>query len=233
MSARQYGKLPIARWRDTENWTNLTADAQWLYDYLASQPTTDGAGIFPIQISKWAKGAADMDVERVKAAANLLVEHRRIIVDHDTEEGLLRTYIRDDQAGDNIFKGQLNCALQAQSQMLRAVLLSEIRQLDRKFKDGELERIDALESSIPSDLVRRSATSPSPSTATTTQPFEPPSNTVATPSERRSNAVAVQPNHNGAGDHQRACACGRGYFVVDGRQCAVCLGEQEITRRQA
>lgn len=191
MSARQYGKLPIARWRKDDPWTQLDADAQWLYAYLLSQATTDGAGVFPIQISKWAKGAADMTVERVKTAAKQLVERGWIIVDHDTEEGLLRSYIRDDQAGDNIFKGQLNCALQAQSPMIRAALLREIRQLDRQFKDRELELIDTLEASIPSAInpVAGTATTPSPSTATTTQPFDRLLDAVATPPERRSNAV--------------------------------------------
>jgi hypothetical protein len=113
-SARQYGKLLKTNWRE-DAWTGLTADAQWLYAFLVSQPTTDSAGVFPIRISKWAKAATDMTAARVKAAATLLVDRGWIVVDHDTEEGLIRSYIRDDWAGDNIFKGALGRAVQAQS----------------------------------------------------------------------------------------------------------------------
>jgi hypothetical protein len=185
MSSRIYGKLPIANWRDTE-WVSLTVDGQWLYHYLVSQPTTDGAGVFPIQTRKWSKGAVGMTVERVNVAAKLLVERHRIVVDHDTEEGLLRTFIRDDNAGANIFKGQLGCAVQVQSPMLRAVLLSEIVLLERTFTTKEQELIDQLEASIPVGLL----TPTLPSTTTATGAFEPPPDSVPTPSERRLNAVA-------------------------------------------
>jgi hypothetical protein len=168
-SARLYGKLLVNNWRD-QDWLNLSTDAQWLYGYLLSQPTTDTAGVFPIQISKWAKSSPDMTVDRVKAAARQLANHDFIVVDFGTEEGLLRTYIRDDNACPNVFICALRCARQAQSPKLRAALLKEIRQLGRKFTDSELTLIDELESSIP-HLVSgsgfgKTTTSPSPSTAT-------------------------------------------------------------------
>jgi len=108
----QYGKLRIGCWRESD-WVKLSADAQWLYEYLVSQPSTDSAGVFPIQISKWAKGAADMTVDRVKAAARMLDDRNFIVVDHDTAEGIIRTYIRDDHAGANVLKGALARAAQA------------------------------------------------------------------------------------------------------------------------
>lgn len=143
----KYGKLRIDRWREAE-WLKLTADAQWLYDYLVSQPTTDIAGVFPIQISKWAKGATDMTVDRVTAAAKLLEDRDYIVVDHDTEEGLLCNHIRDDWQGDKVFKGSLGRAAHAQSPVLRAVLLREIQDLPRKFDDRERELISELEDTL-------------------------------------------------------------------------------------
>jgi hypothetical protein len=184
MTARDYGKLRVGRWRETE-WLKLSADAQWLYVFLVSQSTTDSAGVFPIQLSKWAKGASDMTVERVTAAARLLDAANFIVVDHDTEEGLIRTYIRDDRAGDNVFKGALSRAAQAQSPLLREVLLREIKEnLHREFTDREAELITQLEATL-SDHVS-SATTPTPSTATTTPPFEDSQETVATEFEQRS-----------------------------------------------
>ena len=183
-SARQYGKLLKTSWRE-DSWTSLTADAQWLYAFLLSQPTTDSAGVFPIQITKWAKGAGDMTVERVTAAAKLLSERDWIVVDHDTEEGLIRNYIRDDWAGDNIFKGALGRAVQAQSPRLRAVLQYEIRNLGRELKPEWLDLLGALESSIPPNFDYSSVppTTPSPSSTATTQPFKRRQNAVQTPLE--------------------------------------------------
>jgi hypothetical protein len=181
-SARQYGKLLKTNWRE-DAWTALIADAQWLYAFLVSQPTTDAAGVFPIRISKWAKGAADMTVERVKAAAKVLAGHGWIVVDHHTEEGLIRTYIRDDWAGDNIFKGALGRATQAQSPRLRATLLYEIRNLGRQLKPEWLPLLDALEKSIPAgfDFGSVVPATPPPSSTATTQAFKRRQNAVGTP----------------------------------------------------
>lgn len=191
--ARTFGKLLKANWTK-EVWTNLTPESQWLYGLLVSHPTTDTAGVFPIRISKWAKSSRGMTVERVKAAATELRETSWIAVDHDTEEGLIRNYIRDDWAGDLIFKGALARALLVQSMRLRATLLSEVRILKCErpiVKDDQLTLIDALEQSIPPEvdlesLVASSPPSPAPSPKPSPQPFERPSNAVGTPFERRS-----------------------------------------------
>jgi hypothetical protein len=194
-SARQYGKLLKTNWRE-DAWTSLTADAQWLYAFLVSQPTTDAAGVFPIRISKWAKGAADMTVERVSAAAKLLTDRGVIVVDHDTEEGLLRSYIRDDWAGDNIFKGALGRATQAQSPRLRATLLYEIRNLGRQLKDEWLPLLDALEKSIPAGFDFGSVVppTPAPSSAATTQAFKRRPNAVRTPLDGEHESFAQERN---------------------------------------
>jgi hypothetical protein len=191
--ARQFGKLLKANWgRDA--WTQLSTQSQWLYAYLVSQPTTDTAGVFPIRISKWAKGSPDMTQERVAAAARLLVERGWIAVDHDTEEGLIRNYIRDDWAGDLIFKGALARALLVQSVRLRATLLSEIRELKCErpiVKDDQLTLIADLEESIPpgfdvESVVAFGPPSPAPPPKPSPQPFDRPSNADRTPYERRS-----------------------------------------------
>jgi hypothetical protein len=178
--AREYGKLKKSRWRD-DNWLKLSTDAQWLYTYLLAQPNTDTAGVFPIQLTKWAKATPDMTGERIKAAAKQLADADWIVPDHDTEEGLIRTYVADDEAGGLIFIGALNRALQAQSPLLRRRLLEEILKLDRTFTEREQQLIDELADSLD--------TSPSPTTSTATQAFERPSETVKRPSEDRSKTV--------------------------------------------
>lgn len=156
--ARKYAKLLIAVWRE-EDWMKLPADAQWLYALLLSQPTLNTAGVLPIQLSKWSKGASDMTVERVTAAAKTLADCRFIVADHDTEELLIRTFVRHDIASagtPNMLIGALNAALQVQSQHLRAALLGEFQRLDlehREFKEkmtrqGVMEKLTELEASV-------------------------------------------------------------------------------------
>jgi hypothetical protein len=190
--ARQFGKLLKANW-GKDAWTHLSTDAQWLYAYLVSQPTTDTAGVFTIHTKKWAKGSPDMSESRVKAAARELTDTGWIAVDFDTDEGLIRNYIRDDWAGDLIFKGALRRCLLVQSLPLRGIVLSEIRELkcDRPtVKDDQLSLIADLEQSIPPNfdlesVVNSLPPSPSPSRKPSPQPFEGRTNGDRTPSERR------------------------------------------------
>jgi hypothetical protein len=201
--ARQFGKLLKANW-GKDAWTHLSTDAQWLYAYLVSQPTTDTAGVFQIRISKWSKGSPDMTKERVAAAAKMLVDRGWIAVDHDTEEGLLRNYMRDDWAGKLIFKGALARALLVQSMPLRAVLLSEIRELKCErpiVEDDQLSLIADLEQSVPPDFDVASVVgflrpSPPPSPKPSPQAFEGRTNGVQTPSVRRSQTSAQQRGGN-------------------------------------
>jgi hypothetical protein len=172
--ARLYGKLKISRWRD-DNWLKLPTDCQWLYMFLLAQPTTDTAGVFPIQLTKWAKASPDMTVERVKTAAKRLDDAGWIVADHDTEEGLISSLVADDDAGGLVFIGALNRALQAQSPLLRRRLLHEVLELDREFNDREQKLVDELADSLD--------TSPSPVPITATQAFDRSSKTDQRPFE--------------------------------------------------
>jgi hypothetical protein len=202
--ARQFGKLLKANWGKPE-WTQLSADAQWLYAYLVSQPTTDTAGVFTIHTKKWAKGSPDMTEARVKAAARELTNAGWIAVDFATDEGLIRNYIRDDWAGDLIFKGALRRCLLVQSTPLRAVLLSEMQELkvDRPIvKDDQLSLIADLEQSIPTGfavgwVVGFVPPAPPPSPKPSPKSFEGRTNGVETASERRSHMSGQQRGASG------------------------------------
>jgi hypothetical protein len=131
-----------------------------------------------------------MTIERITAAADALANAGWITVDHDTEEGFIRRYIADDEAGDNIFKGALSRALLAQSPVLRAALLEEILKLPRVFSEREQQLVDELANSLPDEQLV--APAPVPSSTASTQAFERRHDTVPTPSEHRSNPVASE-----------------------------------------
>jgi hypothetical protein len=192
-STRQFGKLIKATWgRDA--WRSLSTDAQWLYAYLTASADTDTAGHFTVHVTKWAKGSPDMTVARVEAAATELATGGWVALDLNTLEGLLRNSIRDDSAGDLVFKGALKRCLLVQSVRLRAVLLAELRELKCErpiVRDDQLSLITDLESSIPPGVDVESVVgfvpaSAPPSSSASPQPFARRPNAVGTPLERRS-----------------------------------------------
>ena len=82
-----------------------------------------------------------------------------MVVDLDTVELLIRTFIRHDVAAQGlpkIMQGALNCALQTESPKLRGVLLSEIRKLERGLPEHLLPLADQLEASLGCILRRLS-----------------------------------------------------------------------------
>jgi len=149
-SGRQYALLRIDIWRD-EDWRDLSVDAQWLYELLISQPVTSTAGVLPLQITKWARCARGMTIERVAAAVGMLSERRYIVIDDDTEEVLVRSYIRHGAAATgtpNVMLSALRCAVSVQSTELRQALLDEIERLERQWSEKALEVILSLRESL-------------------------------------------------------------------------------------
>jgi hypothetical protein len=184
-----YGKIDKLLWAD-DQWRKLPLDAHALYAYLVSSPTTDTAGVFPVQLGRWAKAHSDCSVERITAAAKALFEGGWIAVDHDTEEGAIRRYIGDQiSAGSNVFYSALGRTLLVQSSVLRRTLLDEIRKLDRVFTEREQTLIDKLARSCGA------ATATSSSIATE-QPSDPRLNAVRTPLERRPTEEEIQREMN-------------------------------------
>lgn len=95
MAGRSYSRFTLATWSKPE-WRLLTFGAQRLYMLLLSQPTLSAAGCLPRQTRKWAALASDTTVDEIEAALAELAEHRYVLVDDDTEEVLIRTFIKHD-----------------------------------------------------------------------------------------------------------------------------------------
>lgn len=150
-TGRQYARLRMDIWRDDE-WRALSADAQWLYELLISQPTINSAGVLALQITKWTRYAAGMTGERIVAALGLLIERNYIVVDDDTEEVLVRSFIRHDVVAcggsPKIMLSALRTAGLVQSEDLRTVLLEEIQRLGRDWSENHKVLIKALQDSL-------------------------------------------------------------------------------------
>ncbi|WIY05447.1 hypothetical protein QRX60_16950 [Amycolatopsis mongoliensis] len=109
----------------------MTVDQQWLFEALLSQPTISNAGVLALTPRPWARLAEDMTAERVEAALAGLAAKRYVVLDEDTGELLVRTFMRNDGVSSNgkVFKNALKVALQVQSEALRRVLAAELRKV--------------------------------------------------------------------------------------------------------
>lgn len=158
--ARKFGQINSQTWTDTDFKQDLGVDAQWLYFVLISQSNLNGAGVVPLQDRKWRKYARDMNGGRIEAALEELRSYWYVLVDEETEEVLIRTFIRNDGLWKqpNVLLGALRSAEGVMSDTLRAVIWDELQRIpfDKlskeragKARDMVAEHREALHGTLP------------------------------------------------------------------------------------
>ncbi len=119
-------------WTDDADWLALTADAQRLYWLLLSQPKLTLIGVIDYVPKRWARMASDTTLDSIKAAIDELEASpsRFVLVDHDTDELLIRTFVKHDiekiQRNQNLLRGLWNAWAKIQSRQLRLDALQTI-----------------------------------------------------------------------------------------------------------
>jgi hypothetical protein len=129
--ARSYAAIYSRIWAD-QDWRALDVNAQHLYLLLISQPSMNLAGVLPLQLRKWAACVDGWDMADVADALDRLCDSRFVVVDEDTEEVLIRTFIRNDgnYKIPNVLKSLLQVAEGTQAPALRSELAVELGRLD-------------------------------------------------------------------------------------------------------
>lgn len=156
-----YGKLLSRIWSDTE-FRALTAREQQLYFLLLSFPTRNLAGVLPLTLKRWTNCTSDATEKKIIDALQRLHAVRFIIVDWDTEEVLIRTYIRNDEVyrQPNLMKAALKDAQKTESTALRQVLRDELLALpEHRDQQSTATVADALVKT-PSEGFAMGSTSP-------------------------------------------------------------------------
>lgn len=93
--SRDYASVYLTIWNDPD-FRGLPADAQWLYFAMLTHPSLSSCGVMEWREARLIKLTADMTVERLRHAAWELGERRLVAVDPDTEEALVRSFVRHD-----------------------------------------------------------------------------------------------------------------------------------------
>ena len=133
---RNYAQLNIAIWND-DDFRALTPQAQHLYFLLLSHPTLSYCGVGdwrPARIARMATGWAAQDVERAGAE---LTDRLFIVVDDDTEEFLVRTFVRNDplMRQRNLGVSMARAFSLVASEGIRGVIVGELTRLAQARPD--------------------------------------------------------------------------------------------------
>lgn len=147
--AREHARILTRIWNDADFCALPVAD-QRLYFQLLSQKNLSQAGVLPLQVRKLAKGSAETTEDDVMATLKRLEAARFVFVDVDTEEVLIRSFIRNDGVMKipNVFKAALRAAVTVESPLLREVLAGELRRTRRK------DAIEVAEELSPTEFER-------------------------------------------------------------------------------
>lgn len=134
--ARTYAKVRIAIWAD-DDFRQLTDPAQALYFRLLTSPTLSLAGVAdwrPVRLAHLTRG---MTAQQLNNAASELAEALYVVVDEDTEEILLRSFIRHDgiMKYPNIATSMLKDYAAIFSPTLKGVVVHELRRLHDEEPD--------------------------------------------------------------------------------------------------
>lgn len=95
--ARKYGAVKTSVWEPRSDFRTLSTLAQWAYMMLLSQPQITNLGLLAYVPTKWARLAHGLTDEQLEEAIGELAAAYYILVDHDTGELLVRTFIKHDE----------------------------------------------------------------------------------------------------------------------------------------
>lgn len=129
-------------WRQDRQFRSLPRLAQCTYLQLLSQKDLDCAGVLTLHVELLAKGCGELTVDDLMSDLKVLEENRFIFVDIDTDELLIRSYLRLASAkSPNAYKSALRVARMVHSPKIRAELAKELRRLGRKDATETAEEI--------------------------------------------------------------------------------------------
>ena len=128
---RNYAQLNIAIWND-DDFRALTPQAQHLYFLLLSHPTLSYCGVGdwrPKRLASMATGWTPADVQRAGAE---LIDRLFIVVDEETEEFLVRTFVRNDplMRQRNLGVSMARAYSTVASDGIRGVIVHELQRLE-------------------------------------------------------------------------------------------------------
>lgn len=183
--ARDHARIRLDIW-DDEDFCNLTTTAQWLYFRVLSHASLSYCGVADWRPGRLAASANDATASDIEAFAIELERGNYFVVDRDTEEVLVRSFVKHDELMGkwNMASAVARTWSEVASKPLKGVVVHELHRLMGAGADGKWDRDDVQKvlkrrRLTPSEA--REMTLPNPTGCTTHWPSECPNDC---PSER-------------------------------------------------
>lgn len=140
--ARAHGRVLSSIWED-DDFTALTQEQQRLYLFLISQPNLNHAGLLPLTLRRWARKAMGLTSAALDEHLDALAKAHFIVIDDDTEELLIRSFVRNDGVWrmPKVMGAMVSGALEIESKVLRSALLAEMDRIPLKDLSDEPTKI--------------------------------------------------------------------------------------------
>lgn len=131
--ARKFAQIQVGIWTD-EDFKSLPAIEQHMYFVLLSQPRLNLCGVMDYIPSRLAMCVYEWTVDDVERLVKGLEDKRYVLVDHDSHELLLRSFIRRDGLlkAKTITIGAASDYSEVMSQKLRDAIDKELRRAFRE-----------------------------------------------------------------------------------------------------
>lgn len=134
--ARDRANINTNIWTDT-HWRQLTRDQQWLYKLILTHPELSYAGVAdwrPGRLMQFSAGTSRQEIERIGAE---LQAERFIFIDEDTEEVLIRSFLRHDGIlkQPKLTVSMVNAYGAVASNNIREVIIHELKRLHEESPD--------------------------------------------------------------------------------------------------
>ena len=126
--ARQYAQIQVAIWSD-EDFKALDPDLQHAFFVLISQPRMNLCGVIDYIQSRIAGCVKKWTVDDVESLVKGLESEKYVVVDRDTQELLVRTFIRNDGLlkMPNVAQGMASDYGEVMSDRLRKSIDAELK----------------------------------------------------------------------------------------------------------
>jgi len=128
--ATAFARVTRTIWGD-DDFRDLPQDSQWLYFHLLTSPGLNHAGVTDWRPARIAALARGLTPDAVESAAVELECNLFIVIDRDSEEALIRSFIRHDGLMDqpNMATAMSTAHAGIASRVLRGVIVHELRRL--------------------------------------------------------------------------------------------------------
>lgn len=155
----------LCRMWDDPDWIALSPRGQWFFMLLYSQAALNRAGVTALTSKRWKRLASGPAVEQqIALAMKELEDANFLVVDPDTEELLVRSYMRNDGIAKqpNMLKLACRQAREVLSPLLRSALEAELRRLDPPAGESVAAKTAAVALDAAIEVLGKGSGNPSP-----------------------------------------------------------------------